>query len=125
MKERCFFYRANVVDIYDGDTIRVDIDLGFNMSLKNLKVRLSGIDTAEIKSKDEVLKSKALQARDWLRLQCLGKEIYLESNGLDKYGRWLGKVYTKEEMCLNDELIKLGFALEYDGGKKQQELLKG
>lgn len=125
MKERCFFYRANVVDIYDGDTIRVDIDLGFNMSLKNLKVRLSGIDTAEIKSKDEVLKSKALQARDWLRLQCLGKEIYLESNGLDKYGRWLGKVYTKEEICLNDELIKLGFALEYDGGKKQQELLKG
>lgn len=125
MKDRCFFYRANVVDVYDGDTIRVDIDLGFNMSLKNLRVRLSGIDTAEIKSKDEALKTKALQARDWLKQQCLGKDVYLESAGLDKYGRWLGRVYTKEEVCLNDELIKLGFAIGYEGGKKQQELLKG
>ena len=118
MDKRCFFYRASVVDVYDGDTITVDIDLGFSMSLRKLKVRLTGIDTAEMKSKNADSKKRAIEARDWLRGQCLGKEVYLESAGLDKYGRWLGKVYTKEGLCCNEELIRLGFAVQYDGGTK-------
>lgn len=125
MNEKCFFYRAKVVDAYDGDTIKVDIDLGFSMSLRSLKVRLSGIDTAEMKSKDPDLKKKAIEARDWLRTQILGKDVYLESAGQDKYGRWLGKIYTKEGVCCNEELVKLGLATSYDGGTKHQELLKG
>lgn len=124
MNEKCFFYRANVVDVYDGDTMTVDIDLGFSMSLKKLKVRLTGIDTAEMKSKDPELKKKATAARDWLREQCLGKQVFLESAGLDKYGRWLGKVYTAEGICCNEELVRMGLALGYDGGTKNQELLK-
>ena len=124
MNEKCFFYRASVVDVYDGDTITVDIDLGFSMSLKKLKVRLTGIDTAEMKSKDPELKKKATAARDWLREQCLGQQVFLESAGLDKYGRWLGKVYTAEGICCNEELVRMGLALGYDGGTKHQELLK-
>jgi endonuclease YncB( thermonuclease family) len=103
----------------------VDIDLGFSMSLRKLKVRLTGIDTAEITSKDPALKAKAVQARDWLRGQILGKDVFLESAGLDKYGRWLGKIHTKGGVCCNEELIKMGLALAYDGGTKQQQLLKG
>jgi micrococcal nuclease len=113
-----------VVDVYDGDTVKVDIDLGFSMSLRGLKVRLSGIDTAEIKSNDPDLKKKAIAARDWLRGQILNKEVFLESAGLDKYGRWLGKIHTRDGLCCNEELVKMGLALEYDGGTKHQELLK-
>jgi micrococcal nuclease len=125
MDDRCFFYRANVTDVHDGDTCTVDIDLGFSMSLRKMKVRLTGIDTAEITSKDPALKAKAVQARDWLRGQILGKEVYLESAGQDKYGRWLGKIHTKGGVCCNEELVKMGLALAYDGGTKQQDLLKG
>lgn len=125
MDNRCFFYRAKVVSVYDGDTITVDIDLGFSMTLRGLKVRLSGIDTAEMKSEDVILKDKAVKARDWLKGQILNKDVYLESSGLDKYGRWLGKVHTKEGVCCNEELVKLGLAIAYDGGSKHQELLKG
>jgi len=124
MDSRCFFYRANVKKVYDGDTVTVDIDLGFSMMLKGLKVRLVGIDTAELKSDDKQLKEKGLAARDWLRSKILDQDVYLESGGLDKYGRWLGKVYTKDGLCCNDELVKLGFAIAYDGGTKHQELLK-
>lgn len=125
MDDRCFFYRAHVTDVHDGDTVTVDIDLGFSMSLRKLKVRLTGIDTAEITSKDPVLKAKGIQARDWLREQILGKDVFLESAGLDKYGRWLGKIHTKGGVCCNEELVKMGLALAYNGGTKQQELLKG
>lgn len=124
MDDRCFFYRAHVIDVYDGDTLTVNIDLGFNMSLRGLKVRLHGIDTAEMKSKDPALKQKAVEARDWLRSQCLNNDVYLESFGLDKYGRWLGRIHTKAGVCCNEELVKLGLALEYDGGTKNQSLLK-
>jgi endonuclease YncB( thermonuclease family) len=113
-----------VTDVYDGDTITADIDLGFSMSLRNLKIRLHGIDTAEMKSKDPDLKQKAVAARDWLREQCLNQDVYLESFGLDKYGRWLGKIHTKSGTCCNEELVRMGLALEYDGGTKSQELLK-
>ena len=125
MKDKCYFYAARVIDVYDGDTVRVDIDLGFNMSLRNLRVRLVGIDTAEMKSKDPTLKQRAVEARDWLRSKCLDSDVFLESSGLDKYGRWLGKLHTKDGVCLNDELLRLGFAVGYDGGTKGQELLKG
>ena len=53
-----------------------------------------------------------------------GKEIYVESQGLDKYGRVLAKIYTLDGVCCNEELIKMGLALHYDGRKKRQELLK-
>jgi micrococcal nuclease len=125
MESRCFFYRAHVVEVYDGDTATVNIDLGFGLSINKMKVRLLGIDTAEIKSHDETLKHKAVAARDWLRSKCLDEDVYLESFGLDKYGRWLGKIHLKDGTCCNDELVKLGLAVQYDGGTKNVELLKG
>jgi micrococcal nuclease len=124
MDDRCFFYRAKVLDVHDGDTITVDIDLGFNIILHKIKVRLNGIDTAEIHSKDKELLAKAEHARDWLSEKILGKDVYIDSRGLDKYGRWLGVIHTKENICCNDELVKMGLALQYDGGTKNQELLK-
>jgi len=118
MDDRCFFYRAKVTDVYDGDTITVDIDLGFSMSLRKLKIRLTGIDTAEMKGGTNESKTRAVLARDWLRSQTLGKDVYLESKGLDKYGRWLGRIHTQDGVCCNDQLIAMGLAVPYQGGHK-------
>jgi len=122
LKDRRYFYLATVISVYDGDTITVNVDLGFSIQLAGVKVRLDGIDTAEIRSKNKELKEKAIIARDWLREVCLGQKVFLKSSGQDKYGRWLGTIYTQEGLCCNEELVRLGHAVPYDGGKKQQIL---
>ncbi len=121
MDDRCFFYRSKVTEVYDGDTVTVDVDLGFSMSLRKLKVRLLGIDTAEMKGGTNESKAHAIAARDWLRNQVLGKDVFLESKGLDKYGRWLGRIHTQDGNCCNDQLITLGLAIPYDGGSKSSK----
>ena len=116
--KKCYNYQVDVISVYDGDTITVNVDLGFSMTLNKLKIRLTGVDTAEMKSTDEALKKKAVAARDFIREQILNKRVLLECYGQDKYGRWLGKIFAPDGTCLNDELIKKGFAYAYDGGTK-------
>ena len=116
--KKCYNYQVDVISVYDGDTITVNVDLGFSMSLNKLKIRLTGVDTAEMKSTDEALKKKAVAARDFIREQILNKRVLLECYGQDKYGRWLGKIFAPDGSCLNEELIKKGFAYAYDGGTK-------
>lgn len=125
MKDKCYFYKAQVLKVVDGDTIIADIDVGFGFKTSKTHIRLAGIDTGEIHSKDEAIKKKGEEAKSWLKALIDGKEIYIESLGLDKYGRALAKVYTIEGACCNEEMVKLGLALRYDGGTKRQELLKG
>jgi endonuclease YncB( thermonuclease family) len=116
--KKCYNYQVDVISVYDGDTITVNVDLGFSMALNKLKIRLTGVDTAEMKSTDEALKKKAIAARDFIREQILNKRVLLECYGQDKYGRWLGKIFAPDGTCLNEELIKRGFAYAYDGGTK-------
>jgi micrococcal nuclease len=116
--KKCYNYQVDVISVYDGDTLTVNVDLGFSMALNKLKIRLMGVDTAEMKSTDEALKKKAISARDFIREQVLNKRAMLECYGQDKYGRWLGKIFSPDGTCLNDELIKRGFAYAYDGGTK-------
>ena len=116
--KKCYNYQVDVISVYDGDTITVNVDLGFSMALNKLKIRLTGVDTAEMKSTDEALKKKAIAARDFIREQVLNKRVLLECYGQDKYGRWLGKIFAPDGTCLNEELIKKGFAYAYDGGTK-------
>ncbi len=125
MKDKCYFYKAQVTKVTDGDTVIADIDVGFGFKTSKTHIRLAGIDTAETRSKDEAIKKKGEEAKTWLKDLIDGKEIYVESQGIDKYGRVLAKIYTLEGVCCNEELVKMGLALRYDGGKKQQELLKG
>lgn len=124
MDNRLFFYKARITEVHDGDTLTADVDLGFKLVIKSLKIRLMGIDTAEITSKDPSLKNLAVSARDWLRGQCLGKDVYLESCGVDKYGRSLGRIHLKEGVCLNDQMVLLKLANSYDGGKKDSFVIE-
>jgi len=103
-----YHYNACVTKVYDGDTITVDIDLGFHMWMKKEKVRLYRINTPEIRGAE---RKKGLVSRDWLREQILGKDVtlitYRDKKG--KYGRWLADVML-DGICLNDVLVKKGLA---------------
>jgi micrococcal nuclease len=116
-----YHYKATVKKVYDGDTITIDIDLGFNFNFNNFKLRLYGIDTPEMRGEE---KEQGKKVRDFVREKILGKEIILHSykDKKGKYGRYLGDVLYLDEngkqKNLNKELIALGYAVEYYGGKK-------
>jgi len=118
-----YYYISEVVSVYDGDTCTCLVDLGFKTSIK-IKVRLEGIDTPEVRTKDLDEKEKGITTRDWLRERILGKKILLHTSRQGKFGRWLGTIWelnTNEpdfENSYNKQLINEGLAKEYLGGKR-------
>lgn len=106
-------YRATVVSIYDADTIRADIDLGFNTWRRNEQLRLFGIDAPEMKGDD---KEAGTISRDALRGRILNKEVTICTikDRREKYGRYLAKIYLGDEL-INDWLLEKGFAIPYEG----------
>lgn len=118
-----YYYIAEVVSVYDGDTCTCIVDLGFKTSAR-IKVRLLGIDTPEIRTKNLDEKEKGLATRDWLREKILGKKVLLHTKEKGKFGRWLGVIWDLEneepiyENSYNKKLIKEGLAKEYFGGKR-------
>jgi micrococcal nuclease len=110
-------YKAVVTDVYDGDTITVDIDLGFHIVLHGVKLRLIGINTPEVRGPT---KEKGKCVRDWVRDRILGKEVTVKTEKKGKYGRWLANVYyiwdvnqKPVQFHLNDDLLALGMAVPY------------
>ncbi len=124
MKNKLYFYRAEVVSVYDGDTCRVNVDLGFNTKLMNEKIRLSKIDAPELRGES---REAGLASRDFLRELILGKEIYLETekDRKGKYGRYLGTIWVQNEngeyINVNELLIEKGFAVYLSYSKKKKK----
>ena len=113
-----YVYKAEVVSVYDGDSITVLLDLGMKMTVK-ASCRLFGIDTPEVRSKVAGEKEAAYKAKDRVKSLVLGKNVVVQSiQKPDKYGRLLVRVWTEEGQCLNDLLIEEGLAVPYDGGTK-------
>ena len=115
MDNQLFNYRAFVTGVYDGDSITIDIDLGFNNWMKNQKVRLFGINTPEIRGEE---RPDGLVARDRLRELILDKEIVITSykDKSGKYGRWLATVFLKQDGMfenINTLLLAEGLAEVY------------
>jgi len=108
------------VKVYDPDTITVVSKLGTKKW--RFSIRLVGIDAPEIRSKSETERQCALDGRDYLSNMILGKHIYMENLGTDKYGRVLCNIYlTKNSnLSINDLLIYEGYARAYDGGHKEE-----
>ena len=96
MDDQLYNYKAKITDVYDGDSVTIDIDLGFKSWLLGQKLRLFGIDTPEIRG-DE--RPEGLIAKDRLEELVLGKEVIITSykDRTGKYGRWLATIYLKEE----------------------------
>ncbi len=122
-------YRATVVKIVDGDTVDVDIDLGFGICMKDERVRIMGIDTPESRTRDKVedLFGEAAKARV---AQLLQGDVVLKTqiarNGEDmkgKFGRILGD-FMVEDKLLTDILITEGYAVAYFGGSKEEIAMK-
>lgn len=119
-------YKARLKKIIDGDTIILDIDLGFSIVLSDQNIRLAGIDTPESKSKDKIEKTFALLSKKAVEefMKNSDKEnlviqtLYDKDNG-DKYGRILGRVYNSNKVCLNDWMIDHSFAVAYNGENKE------
>jgi micrococcal nuclease len=107
-----YTYRAVVVSAYDGDTIRVDIDLGFGIWFRNQPMRLARIDTPEMRGADKVA---GTIARDFLRERILGQEVTIKTSKdkAGKYGRYIAEVIHKGEN-INNLLVKEGYARYYE-----------
>ena len=114
MKHVLYNYIANVVDVYDGDTITVDIDLGLHAWIRGEKIRFNRINAPELRGAE---RPKGLISRDYLRSLILNKEIIIETikDTKGKYGRYLGEIWLKvndaDYLNVNDDLVKNGFAV--------------
>jgi len=119
-------YRCKIKRVVDGDTVDVDIDLGFDIVLTNQRIRLYGIDTPESRTRDKVEKIYGLIAKDFLKTM-LGKEGTLKTHkdAKGKFGRILGEfiVYDAEtdRYCsVNQLMIDKHLAVEYYGQSKDE-----
>ena len=118
-------YKCNIVKIVDGDTVDVDIDLGFGVWLKDERVRIMGIDTPESRTRDKVEKKFGLASKAKLK-SLLGKTGVLKTqvnkNGEDmkgKFGRILGDFQVGAKM-VTEILCEEGYAVPYFGGSKEE-----
>lgn len=110
-------YRATITEVYDGDTVTADIDLGFNTWRRNEHLRLDGIDTPELRGPRKV---EGFAARDALAKRILGRELVICTikDRQEKFGRYLVKIYDGD-VLVNDWLIEAGHGVAYSGGKRQ------
>ena len=118
------YFVKNVLKVVDGDTIDVEIDLGFDLTKKE-RVRLGGIDTPESRTRDLDEKKLGLQAKDYLKSLIMNADkliVRTEKDG--KFGRMIGYLYMNPDatVSLNQMLIDEGFAWMYDGGTKKKDL---
>jgi micrococcal nuclease len=119
------YYVKKVTKVVDGDTIDVDIDLGFDISFSS-RVRLAGIDTPESRTKDLVEKALGLEAKAYLKHAIdAAKTVVIKTekmNSSEKYGRILGWLYLDgDTVSVNDHMINDGHAWGYLGDTKVKD----
>ena len=121
-------YNCKIKRVVDGDTIDVDIDLGFDLYLFNQRIRLKGVDTPESRTRDLEEKKFGLLAKQVVEGYCpVGQTITLRTSKDErgKFGRILGEfmVYhasTDRYTSLNTLLVDEGYAVAYEGQSKDE-----
>ena len=116
-------YRTKVSRVVDGDTVDVDIDLGFGVWLRKERVRLLGIDTPESRTGDKEEKKYGLAAKEFLK-KALGTSPILKTtkDGKGKFGRILGEFIVEVEdnrININQLLVDNYHAVHYQGQSKE------
>ena len=119
-------YKCKILKVIDGDTVDVDIDLGFGVWLHKERVRIMGIDTPESRTSDKLEKVFGLAAKERL-ISLLGENAILDTQvskkGEDmkgKFGRILGNFRTTDGEHCADVLVEEGHAVAYTGGSKEE-----
>lgn len=117
-------YKAKILKILDGDTVQIDLDLGFNIILSNQKVRLAGIDTPESRTTNAEEKPRGLLSKKKLQEKLpVGSYATIETlrsdNNDDKFGRILGIFITEDGTQINEWMINNHYAVMYSGENKE------
>jgi micrococcal nuclease len=119
------YYVKKVTNVVDGDTIDVEIDLGFSISFSS-RVRLAGIDTPESRTSDKAEKVLGLESKEYLKSKIKdAKSVVIKTEKMDsseKYGRILGWVYLDgSKVSINEQMISEGYAWGYLGDTKVKD----
>lgn len=119
-----YIYRCRVNKVLDGDTVDIDLDLGFNIILANQRVRMAGVDTPESRTSNEEEKPRGLLSKKklgeklpvgaWVKI----KTLRADSND-DKFGRILGEFILEDGTQVNQWLIDNNYAVKYMGENKE------
>jgi micrococcal nuclease len=119
-----FEYRCIVRRVVDGDTVDVDIDLGFGVWMQNQRIRMYGIDTPESRTRDLEEKKYGLAAKDFL-IGLLddpnGITLKTHKDGKGKFGRILGELWRTTnyaDKSVNEYMIEKHHAVRYMGQSK-------
>jgi micrococcal nuclease len=118
-------YRCTVVKIIDGDTVDVDIDLGFGVWMKKQRIRMYGIDTPESRTRDLVEKKYGLAAKEFLTGMLddkAGITLKTHKDKEGKFGRILGELWRNTnyaDQSINEYMIEKHHAVRYMGQSKE------
>lgn len=119
-----YTYKCRINKVLDGDTVDIDLDLGFNVMLANQRVRMAGIDTPESRTTNKEEKERGMLSKkrlaeklpvgSWQKIQTLKSE-----NVDDKFGRILGVFVMEDGNSLNQWMIDNNYAVLYQGESKE------
>jgi len=114
-------YKCKLVKVVDGDTVDVDIDLGFGVWMQNQRIRMYGIDTPESRTSDPIEKVYGKAASAFLTKWTNAGELSLKTfkDGKGKYGRILGELWYGGEHNINQLLVENHHAVRYYGQSKE------
>ena len=114
-------YRCKIVRVIDGDSILVDIDLGFDTWRCGESIRLFGVDCPECRSRNPKEKAAGLAAKDFVKgLLHDGGTYTLTTKEKGKFGRYLGVIKLEDGTSINGELVKENLAVAYHGQNKSE-----
>ena len=112
-------YNCKIVRVIDGDSIIIDIDLGFSHFIHNESIRLYGIDTPECRTRDAEEKAAGLLAKEFVEEALhVGGTYTLTTKEKGKFGRYLGTIYLTDKTSINAALVKERLAVPYFGQSK-------
>jgi micrococcal nuclease len=114
-------YNCTIVRVIDGDSILVDIDLGFGLWIHGESIRLFGVDCPECRSRSATEKKAGLLAKGFV-MQMLheGGTYKLTTKEKGKFGRYLGTIKIDGELTINAALISEHLAVPYSGQSKKE-----
>lgn len=124
-----YIYNVIIKDVIDGDTVKCDIDMGFNHWMMNQNIRLYGIDAPESRTKDLVEKKFGLLTKEEVEKYLpIGERVQMVSvmSQKGKFGRILGEFLVSDgngkSFNLNRHLLDNNLAVKYDGSSSRDEL---
>ncbi len=108
LNEQLYTYVAYIAAVYDGDTVTANIDLGMGVWKNKEKLRLSRINSPEVRGDS---REQGIVSRDWLRERILQKQVIIKTvnDKKGKYGRYLAEIWLDGEN-INDLLVMNGLA---------------